>query len=719
MIKKISLILAWVMITLAPIAKADEGMWLPLLLKQLNEADMQKMGLKITADDIYNVNKSSLKDAIVSFGGFCTGEMISAEGLILTNHHCGFDAIQTNSSVENDYITKGFWAMNRDQELPNPGLFVRFLVRIEDVTDQVKKQIPDTLQEKDLAAFLKGVFAPITKAASEDNRYKTDIRPFFNGNEYYLFVYEEFTDVRLVGAPPQSIGNFGGDTDNWMWPRHTGDFSLFRVYCGKDGKPAAYSKDNVPYTPKHFLPVSMKGLQNEEFTMTLGYPGRTDRYLTSYGVNLAVSKTSPAIVKIRDKKLKVMKSQMDGSDKVRIAYASKYAQTANYWKYFIGQTKGLKRMRVAEQKAATENQFQTWADADPARKAKYGNVLGELKKSFADVEKYAVMRTYLNEAISRGPEILMFAYGANDLSKELSAKKQDKEKIKAATDKLTARGEGYFKEYDATTDQMLLASLLKMYYNDVPKEQHAPVFAEIHSKYKGDFDKWAADVFENSNFASKEKFNALMKSPSSKKLASDPAFKTISSIMDHYTANLKPSIDAITAVQSKNNRLFVAGLREMMPEKKFAPDANSTMRLSYGQVKDYDPMDAVDYTYFTTANGILEKMDNNNEEFKVDAKLEKLIRNKDFGPYGENGQLKVCFISTNDITGGNSGSPVINGSGELVGLCFDGNWEAMSGDIAYDPDYKRTISVDIRYVLFVIDKFAGASHLVKEMKLVN
>jgi hypothetical protein len=700
-------------------AKADEGMWLPLLLKQLNEADMQKMGLKITAEDIYSVNNSSLKDAIVSFGGFCTGEMISEEGLILTNHHCGFDAIQSNSSVEHDYITNGFWAMSRDQELPNPGLFVRFLVRIEDVTEQVKKQIPDTLQEKDLNTFLRGVFAPITKAASEDGRYKADVRPFFNGNEYYLFVYEEFNDVRLVGAPPQSIGNFGGDTDNWMWPRHTGDFSLFRVYCGKDGKPAAYSKDNVPYKPKHFLPVSMKGLQKDEFTMTMGYPGRTDRYLTSYGVNLAISKTSPAIVKIRDKKLKVMKSQMDASDKVRIAYASKYAQTANYWKYFIGQTKGLKRMRVADQKAELEDQFQAWADADAARKPKYGNVLGELKKSFADIEKYALVRTYLNEAVTRGPEVLMFAYGAGDLNKELTAKKHDKEKIKAAADKLKARGEEYFKEYDATTDRMLLASLMKMYYNDIPKEQQAPVFAEIQSKFKGDFEAWAADLFKNSVFVSKEKYDEFLNSPSAKKLAADPAYKTITSIMDHYNSTMKPSIDAITAVQSKNNRLFVAGLREMMPDKKFAPDANSTMRLSYGQVKDYDPMDAVDYNYFTTTNGILEKLDNTNDEFKVDPKLEKLIRDKDFGPYGENGMMKVCFISTNDITGGNSGSPVINGNGELVGLCFDGNWEAMSGDIAYDADYKRTISVDIRYVLFVIDKFAGASHLVKEMELVN
>jgi hypothetical protein len=719
MIKKFFTLIISLVLLAGSISKADEGMWLPLLLKQLNESDMQKMGLKLTADDIYNVNKSSLKDAIVHFGGFCTGEMISGDGLILTNHHCGFDAIQSHSSVEKDYITNGFWAMTRDQELPNPGLFVRYLVSIEDVTAKVKAQIPADLDESKRGAELQKIFGVMTKAAKGETKYDVEIRSFFNGNEFYMFTYEKFTDVRLVGAPPQSIGNFGGDTDNWMWPRHTGDFSMFRVYCSKDGKPADYSKDNVPYHPKHFLPISTAGLQPGDFTMTFGYPGRTDRYLSSFGVDQAVSTTSPATVKIRTKKLDVMKRDMDASDAVRIQYAAKYAQTSNYWKYFIGQTKGLKRMRVTEQKAAEEQSFQNWVNADPARKAKYGNVIAGLKKSYEDLGKYALLRTYLNEAITRGPEILMFAYSHQQLMKALENKESKPEDINKIKEEILSRADDYFKEYNVPTDKKLIAVLMELFYNEVPKDQHAPVFAEIQSKYKGDFNKYAEVMFEKSVFANEAKYRSFMAKPSAKTLSKDPAYAAVNSILDHYNANYKAAIAAITNEQNKNNRLFIEGLREMQSERKFAPDANSTMRLSYGKVKDYVPMDAVAYKHYTTAEGILEKLDNDNDEFKVSPKLEKLIRDKDFGTYGENGNLKVCFISDNDITGGNSGSPVINGSGSLVGLAFDGNWEAMSGDIAYDPVYKRTISVDIRYVLFVIDKYAGAGHLIKEMKLVN
>lgn len=719
MIKRIFILLISFFLLVNIPSKADEGMWLPLLLKQLNEGDMQKLGLKLTADDIYNINKSSMKDAIVHLGGFCTGEMISGDGLLLTNHHCGFDAIQSNSTVENDYITKGYWAMTRDKELPNPGLFVRFLVRIEDVTSQVKAQLPDTLSEASRGGELQKIFSKISKDAKGDTHYEYEVRPFFNGNEFYLFVYEKFTDVRLVGAPPSSIGNFGGDTDNWMWPRHTGDFSLFRVYCGKDQKPAEYSKDNVPYNPKSFLPISLKGINKEDFTMTFGYPGRTDRYLTSYGVDQAVSMTNPAIVKIRTKKLDVLKKDMDNDDKVRIQYASKYAQTANYWKYFIGQTKGLKRMNVASQRSKDEAAFQSWADADPSRKSLYGSVLPGLKKDYQDLGKYAIYRTYLNEAITRGPEVLLFAYSHQSLMKALSNKETPKEEITKLTEGLKESSLNHFKEFNAATDQKLFSELLGLYYKEVPKDQHAPIFQEIESKYKGDFNNFAADVYASSVMVDEAKYNAFLAKPSAKVLSKDMAYKTIMSIMDHYNANGKTAIAAITASQARNNRLFLAGLREMNPSKKFAPDANSTMRLSYGTVKDYYPMDGVYYNYFTTADGILEKLDNSNDEFKVDPKLESLIRNKDFGQYGKDGKLPVCFISNNDITGGNSGSPVINGNGELVGLAFDGNWEAMSGDIAFDPDYKRTISADIRYVLFVIDKFAGAGHLIKEMKIVN
>ena len=702
-----------------PATRADEGMWLPLLLKKLNEADMQKKGLKLTAEDIYSINNSSLKDAIVHFGGFCTGEMISGDGLILTNHHCGFDAIQSNSSVENDYITNGYWAKNKDQELPNPGLFVRFLVSIEDVTEKVMAELPKDVAESARQGELQKIFAKLSKEAKGETHYDVNVVSFFNGNEFFMFTYEKFNDVRLVGAPPNSIGSFGGDTDNWMWPRHTGDFALFRVYSGKDGKPAEYSKDNVPLKPKHFLPVSMKGLNAGDFTMTFGYPGRTDRYLTSSGVEQAVDITNPAIVKIRTKKLDIMKDDMDASDKVRIQYASKYSQTSNYWKYFIGQTKGLKRMRVADQKKAEEAAFQKWADADPARKAKYGDVLPGLKKSYDELEKYALIRTYLNEAVTRGPEILLFAYSHQSLMKVLENKESKQEDIKKAADQLQGRSADFFKEFNAPTDQKLVAALLEMYAKEVPAAQHAPVFAEISAKYKGDWNKYAADMFKNSVFANETKYNAFMSKPSAKTMKKDPAYHAITSILDHYTNNYRPVVTGLTTEMNKNNRLFVAGLREMNPDKVYSPDANSTMRLSYGTVRDYKPMDAVHYKHFTTTDGILEKLDNSNKEFVVHPKLEKLIQDKDFGPYAKDGVMNVCFISDNDITGGNSGSPVINGNGELVGLAFDGNWEAMSGDIAYDPDYKRTISVDIRYVLFVIDKFAGAGYLLNEMKLVN
>ncbi|MBL0342795.1 MAG: S46 family peptidase [Bacteroidetes bacterium] len=613
MIKKITLVFLSFILLLNTVTKADEGMWLPLLLKQLNESDMQKLGLKLTAEDIYNVNNSSMKDAIVHFGGFCTGEMVSADGLILTNHHCGFDAIQSNSSVENDYITKGYWAMNRDQELPNPGLFVKYLVRIEDVTEKVNKALGDTLSESARTIELPKIFSKISKEAIGDTQLQADVKSFYKGNEYYLMVYEVFKDVRLVGAPPSSIGNFGGDTDNWMWPRHTGDFSLFRVYCGKDGKPAEYSKDNIPYKPKHFLPISMKGIKKDDFTMTFGYPGATDRYLTSNGVNLVIDKTNPAIVKIRDKKLEIIKEDMDADPKVSIMYAAKYAQTANYWKYFIGQTKGLKRMRVAEQRAADEAKFQAWADADATRKAKYGNALPGLKKSYEDMNKYAITRIYLNEAITRGPEILAFSAGLNPLLAALNSKETKPEEMAALVEKLKGRADGFYEEFNAPTDQKLFAALLNMSYEDIPKEQHPPIFKEVETKYKGDFDKFAADVFKNSFFVSKEKYLKFMNKPSSKQLEKDLAFRTMKSIMDSYNANSKPAVTAITNNQNQFNRSYVAGLREMNPDKKYAPDANSTMRLSYGQVKDYYPMDGVYYNYFTTADGILEKMDNKNE----------------------------------------------------------------------------------------------------------
>lgn len=698
-------------------ARADEGLWLLPLIKKLNEADMQKLGCKLSAEQIYSVNNSSMKDAYVSMGGFCTGQIISKDGLMITNHHCGLESVQEHSSAEHDYLTNGFWAKTHEEELSNPGLFVKFLVRVEDVTDQVKKELSDTLTEAQFQAALPGIYSKITKAATENTTYTADVKGVFKGDEFYLFVYEVFKDVRLVGAPPIDIGNFGGDTDNWMWPRHTGDFSMFRVYCSKDGKPAAYSKDNVPFTPKYFLPVSIAGVKENDYAMIMGYPGATDRYLTSAGVEMAVELTNPAIVKIRDKKLEIINHDMKEDDAVRIKYQAKKNESSNYWKFFIGQTKQLKRMHVADKKREEEKKFSDWANADAVRKAKYGTVVNDLRSAYADMRKVVLTRTYLGEVVFQGAEILPLAYGYQALDKVLQNKESKPEEIKAAADPLKDKLDDYFKNYNLATDQKLLGSLLQIYYNDIPKEQQAPIFREIESKYKGNFDKYAEEVFERSVFATKEKLTAFLENPSAKKLSKDLAYRTVTSLMDYYKNTLSPMLKVNDLKLVRLNRAYIKGTRELYPDKKFFPDANSTMRFSYGTVQDYDPMDAVHYDYSTTLEGIMEKMDDKNPDYKVPEKLVELYNKKDYGRYSENGQMKVCFITNNDITGGSSGSGVVNGNGELIGLAFDGNWEAMCGDIVYDPNYKRTIVVDIRYVLFIIDKYAGAGNLINEMKI--
>lgn len=717
--KKVWALLMVVMLGTASLVHADEGMWVLSFLKNLNEADMQAKGCKLTADQIYSINNSSLKDAICHLGGFCTSELISDQGLLLTNHHCGFGAIQDHSTVEHDYITNGFWAMKMEDELPNEGLWVRFLVRMEDVTAKVKEQLSDTMTEAQRAAALPKIYEAIKKDATKDTWYEAEVRSFYKDNEYYLFVYEKFEDVRLVGAPPRSIGEFGGDTDNWMWPRHTGDFSVFRIYCDKDGKPAKYNKDNVPYKPKHFLPVNISGIKEGDFSMILGYPGRTDRYLTSEGVAVAVDQVNPAIVKIRTEKLDIIKDGMNKDKKVAIQYASKYKQSSNYWKYFIGQTKQLKRMRVFDQKLEQEKQFASWYSADATRKQKYGNAIASINTAYNEQRAINLNSTYLREAVLQGSEITTYAYSFNALEKVLDNKDSKPEDIKKAVDGLKQGAKEYFKDYNATLDQRLWAGLMKMYYDDVPKDQQPAAFIAMVEKGKGNFNEIAEELFENSIFDNEDKVNAFLEKPSAKKLKKDAAYKLSAEIMNHLTLKLRPTTMAINNKLVGGYRSWVAGLREMNPENKFYPDANSTMRLTYGKVITYDPMDAVKYSPFTTLDGIIEKMDNSNEEFVVPDKLYQLWKNKDYGQYGENGQLKVAFITDNDITGGNSGSGVVNASGELIGLAFDGNWEAMSGDIKFDEKYKRCINVDIRYVLFVIDKFAGASNLIKEMKLVR
>ena len=698
---------------------ADEGMWLPHLLKEINEEDMNSLGLKLTTEEIYSINNSSLKDAIVSLGGFCTAEMISDQGLMLTNHHCAFDVIQNHSSIKNDYLKDGFWAMNKSEELPNESLTASFLISIEDVSLQIISSLSDTMSEAERSKKITAVSNKIIKKATEDTHYNARVKAFYGGNSFYLMKYETFKDVRLVGAPPSSIGKFGGDTDNWMWPRHTGDFALFRVYCGPDGKPAEYAIENVPYKPKHHLPVQAAGVENNDFTMVFGFPGSTDRYLTSYGVKEALDIKNPTIVDIRTEKLSIMKSWMSLNKEIDIKYAAKHAQTSNYWKYYIGQSKGLKRMKVYEKKLKIEEEFISWVNNNEDRKKKYGDALNMIKEAYDNNQDIAVNRIFLNEAIFMGCEIMYFSFRMNRAIGQLP---KEGEERKAAIKKIKKEAKNYYKDYSSELDKELFGSMLELYYYTVPKDQHAPIFKTIENQLLGfkklDFQYYADNVFNRSVFASEEKFMRFLESPSNSIIKHDLAYKTLMSIYNHYIEQISSQRREVRNKLKKGNRLFIAGLKEMSPEKNFYPNANSTMRLTYGSVGDYVPSDGVHYSCFTTIDGIIEKEDSLNEEFIVPIKLKELYLKKDYGEYADSeGNLRVNFISNNDITGGNSGSPVINAWGELVGTAFDGNWEAMSGDIAFENKVQRTISVDIRYILFIIDKFAGASHLINEMTI--
>lgn len=717
--KKIIVALAVWLLGINFVSLANEGMWLPMFISRLNYTDMQKHGLQLTAEEIYSINNSSLKDAIVMLsGGQCTAEVISKEGLLLTNHHCAFGAIQQNSSVDHDYLTDGFWAMNKGKELQAQGATASFLVRMEDVTEKVMAELNDEMSEEERDAAAYKIGQELAAEATKDTEYDARVKSFFEGNEYYLFVYETYRDIRLVGAPPSSIGKFGGDTDNWMWPRQTGDFSLLRVYTGKDGKPADFNEENVPMNPKHHLPVSLDGVKKDDFAMIMGYPGSTDRYLTSYGVRSAIELDQPARVKIRGKKLDVYKKHMDADKKVKIQYASKYAGVSNYWKYFIGQTAQLKNNKVIEKKQAEEKGFQDWLLTNAEAKGKYGESLDLIEKAYKELDKNQLVQTYLGEAVL-GSEILLMGYRASGL-RAAAQKGADPKQLNQRIQAMKRRATSFYKDYDASTDKEVTAEVLKMYYNDIPKEKQPELFKKLVKKNKGDFNKLADYIFNKSIFASKEKLDAFLLKVDSKKMDKDPAISLAGAFLAKYRGDIMAQMSGAYDQLSKGNRLFVAGLREWQPNKKYYPNANSTMRLTYGQVLDYYPRDAVYYNFFTTLKGVIEKEDPTNDEFIVPAKLRSLYEKKDYGQYAAaDGKMHVCFLTNNDITGGNSGSPVINGKGQLIGCAFDGNWEAMSGDIFFEQNIQRTIVCDIRYVLFIIDKYAGAGHLVKEMTLVK
>jgi hypothetical protein len=688
-------------------ARADEGMWLLPLIEKLNMGTMTELGLKLTAEEIYSLNKASIKDAVVIFGGGCTGEIVSSQGLILTNHHCGYDLIQSHSSVDHDYLRDGFWAMNKEEELPNPGLRVIFLVSIKEVTDQVLANVNSEMSEADRTTAINEARSAIEDKASEGNNYRTSVSSFYGGNYFYLLVYEIYNDVRLVGAPPSSIGKYGDDTDNWEWPRHTGDFSVFRVYSGPDGKSAPYSEDNIPLNPKYWLPVSLKDLNKDDFAMIIGYPGRTQRYYTSYEVKEILDITNPNRVKIRGIKQEIWLADMLADQKVDIQYASKYSRSSNYWKYSIGQNNQLKNLNVIEKKQQIEDQFNKWINVDEGRKAKYGNALNLIKSSIEGRAEYQNALQYLNECI-QGCEILTIT------------RLIDQQNITEAASEFKERTGEIYKDYNPPTDLKSTKAMLKLYREDVPAEFIPDFYTEVvDKKFKGNIDKFVDKMFAKSIFAGEAKLTAFLDNPDRKILEKDPAVTTFTSI-SKVGRHVSEELNKFTSDLQKGQRLWVAAMLEMTPEKIHYPDANSTMRLTYGTVQDYNPRDAVTYKYYTTLEGVIEKYKPGDYEFDLPQRLIDLYNKKEYGRYASpKGYMPVCFLTTNDITGGNSGSPVLNANGELIGLAFDGNWEAMSGDVAYEPEIQRTIAVDIRYVLWIMDVYAGAGHLVDEMTIVQ
>ena len=715
--RKIMLFLAGMFLTICLNVKADEGMWLLTLLGQLNMDQMHDMGLQLTADQIYSINHSSLKDAVGALDyGSCTSELVSAEGLVLTNHHCGYGEIQSHSSVEHDYLKNGFWAMTKEEELPNPGKTISYLVRMEDITNQVLPLLSDDLTGPGREQKVEMITDELVKKATEGTQYEARVKSFFNGTKYFLIVLETYRDVRLVGAPPESIGKFGYDTDNWMWPRHTGDFSIFRVYTAPDGSPADYSPDNVPLKSRYFLPVSLKGYKKGDFTMVMGYPGSTDRYMTSFEVKELQNIEHPNRIKIRGLKQQLMMEDMVASDAVRIMYASKYSRSSNYWKYSIGQSEGLQHLRVIERKQALEKAFTGWANSDSDLKARYGRALGNIEEGVTARKDLVFSQQYLFECMYQGMETVRFGLNFRKLFEELSKDNPDPSVVKNLSAELKSELDNFYRDYNLPTDKKITAAMLKLMLNDMPADDQPSVVRDISVKYKGNCEKYTDWYYKKSMLPYQDKVEAFLENPSLKVLKKDPAFLATMSFLSTYF-EISGQETAFDAKVEEGRRLWMEGLRKMETGKTFYPDANSSLRLTYGTVGDYKSRDAVYYSHFTTLQGVMEKEDPSNPEFRVPDKLKTLYREKDYGPYAGDGTMHVCFTTNNDITGGNSGSPVMNAKGELIGIAFDGNWEAMSGDIIFEPELQKCICVDIRYVLFIIDKYAGDSRLIDEMKI--
>lgn len=720
--KKILLVI-FLSVSLLFKAVADEGMWLPLLLGQQVYNDMVKRGLKLTKEQLYSINKASVKDAIIIFGGGCTGEIVSAEGLIFTNHHCGYDAIASASTVDHNYLQNGFYAKNKGEEIPS-GLSVQFLLKIEDVTAMVMdslKGLTGAERAQRQARVLNNLNAKFSDAAQS---IEARISPLFKGNQFLVFVYQRYKDIRLVGAPPESVGKFGGDTDNWEWPRHTGDFSVFRVYMSKDGKPAAYSEENIPLKPKWFLPVSIKGYKDGDYAMIYGYPGSTNRYETSYGVKQKIDIDNPTLVNLRDMRLKYMFEEMKKDPAIKLQLASSFASIANYWKFYDGESKQLVKYDVFGQKKKAEDAFITWAKG----KAEYATIFDEWAKAYEAWKPYSKHRVYINEGIMGSP-LMAFAGSLQQIENALVQQgKTDADVKKAVAAAVTAR-EDFLKNENKISDQKILADVTRMYYQNIDKQQHPIDFYRTQVEAWGKLDNdstyknYAAHVFEKTMIFDDAKWKAFVAKPDAITLQDDPAYAHASAFLINYQSKYLAKFQQFTTKNNELGRLYLKGIMEMDPAKAklMYPDATFTMRVSFGNVKSYKPKDGIIYDYVTTMSGVLQKYVPGDYEFDLPVKQIELAKNKDFGQYIDKSRndLVVCFITTNDITGGNSGSPVLDANGNLIGLAFDGNYEALSHKIAFDKDLNRTICVDVRYVLWCIDKLGGASHLIKELKLVK
>ncbi|WP_423128416.1 S46 family peptidase [Gaoshiqia sp. Z1-71] len=694
---------------------AKEGMWIPTLMEKYNIEDMRQMGFRLNADDIYSINRNSMKDAVVLFGSGCTGELVSEEGLLLTNHHCGYSAIQSHSSVEHDYLTDGFWAMSKEEELPNPGLIVRFLERMDDVTDSILSGT-EGLEGDQLAAKIKRNTRSAESVFSEKGKFEAVVKPIFHGNQYFVYIYKVYRDVRLVGAPPSSIGKFGGDTDNWMWPRHTGDFSIFRIYADRNNEPAEYSPDNVPYRPKSFFPISKKGIRQDDFILVFGFPGSTEQYLPSQEVDLIMHQSDPDKVKIRTEKLEIMARHMDANPKVRIQYASKYARTSNSWKRWQGEIKGLKRMNAPDLKRSFEQQFKNWYEQNDSLISIYSAIFPRFEKLYIDLTPYNKAYNYYDEIVIRGTDIFSLA---DNFPRNGSGWSQiNEDLLRKYKEELNNRIREYFKDYDQKVDEEVFVRLIRVLYSDLDPSFLPNGFRELMRLH--DDAKLLDKVYRKSVFTDEKKLLDLVEQLDEKtieKLQKDPVMALYKELRSHYARNIESVYQSIRSQIDVSQQIYMRGIMEMQKERALYPDANLTLRVAYGKVEGYKPADGVVYKYYTTLKGIVEKDNPLIYDYDVPQRLRDLYAAKDYGDYAREGELPVAFAASVHTTGGNSGSPAINANGELVGINFDRCWEGTMSDIMYDPDVCRNIMIDIRYVLFLIDKFAGAGYLLDEMDL--